>query len=97
MYWNNPTSPEGGNLDLDSNPACSIDNVNQEIISWPGDAAPDGNYRVFVQYFDDCGIASSAYTVTLNIRGRTTQTLGGTFTGLGGPAVADTVARFALP
>lgn len=97
VYWSNTTTPEGGRLDLDSNPGCDIDNVNQEIISWPAGAAPAGDYRVFVQYYDECGIASSPYNVTLAIKNRATQTFSGTFNGAGGPTVADTVARFTWP
>ena len=97
VYWDNTASPEGGRLDLDSNPACEIDNVNQEIISWPASKAPAGGYRVFVQYYDACGVASSPYTVTLAVKNRAVQTFSGTLTGAGGPAVADTVARFTYP
>ncbi len=97
VAWDSPTTPEGGRLDLDSNPACEIDNVNQEIISWPAGGAPAGGYRVFVQYYDDCGIPSSAYNVTLAVKNRAVQTFSGTFTGAGGPAVADTVARITWP
>ena len=97
VYWNDTSTPEGGRLDLDSNPACDIDNVNQEIISWPAGGAPAGGYRVFVQYYDACGVASSAYNVTLAIKNRAAQTFQGTFNGAGGPTVADTVARFTWP
>ena len=97
VFWNRTSTPEGGRLDLDSNPGCDLDNVNQEIISWPAGTAPAGDYRVFVQYYDECGVASSAYDVTLAIKNRATQSFSGTFTGAGGPAVADTVARFTYP
>lgn len=97
VYWDRTSTPEGGRLDLDSNPACEIDNVNQEIISWPASAAPAGDYRVFVQYYDDCGVSSSSYNVTLAIKNRAVQTFSGTFNGAGGSTVADTVARFTYP
>ncbi len=97
VYWSDTSTPEGGRLDLDSNPGCDIDNINQEIISWPAGKAPAGDYRVFVQYYDDCGIPSSAYNVKLAIKGRAVQTFTGTFNGPGGDAVADTVARFTYP
>lgn len=97
VYWDNTSTSEGGQLDLDSNPGCQIDNVNQEIISWPAGGAPAGDYRVFVQYYDECGIPASSYNVTLAIKGRAAQTFSGTFNGAGGPTVADTVARFTYP
>lgn len=97
VYYGNTSTPEGGRLDLDSNPACSIDNVNQEIISWPAGKAPAGDYTVFVQYYDDCGVPSSSYSVSLAIKDRAVQTFSGTFTGAGGDAVADTVATFTYP
>lgn len=97
VYWDRTSTPEGGRLDLDSNPGCELDNVNQEIISWPAGKAPTGDYRVFVQYYDACGVSSSPYTVSLSIKNRAVQTYSGTLTGAGGPTVADTVARFTYP
>ena len=48
VYYANPVTTEGGTLDLDSNAGCSIDNVNQETISWPQNKAPTGTYTVKV-------------------------------------------------
>lgn len=92
----NPETPEGGRLDLDSNPACSIDNVNQEIISWPGNAAPEGEYTVIVDYYDDCGVASSPYTVRVARQGHATETFNGSFTGSAG-VPAHEVTTFDFP
>jgi len=50
VYFANPSTNEGGQLDLDSNPACSIDGVNQEVITWPIAKAPAGEYKVEVDY-----------------------------------------------
>ena len=92
------STPEGGKLNLDSNPGCDIDNINQEIISWPAGTAPSGDYRVFVQYYDDCGIPFSAYNGLLLIKDDPVgYRFGGRFEGAGGTTVADTVFRFTYP
>jgi len=84
VYYGNTTTPEGGALDLDSNPDCDIDNVNREIISWPAGAAPRGSYQVRVHYYDDCGVASTNWSVSVSKNGRAVgSSLTGTFTGDG--------------
>lgn len=81
VYFGNTTTADGGKLDLDSNAACEIDNINQETISWPKDKAPAGAYRVRVVYYDDCGQSSAPYTVTVMKKGVASAPLSGTFTG----------------
>jgi hypothetical protein len=45
-----------GWLDLDSNPACQIDNVDVENVIYPnGGVAPSGHYIVRVDYYQACG------------------------------------------
>jgi hypothetical protein len=82
VYYGNTTSASGGTLDLDSNPACSIDNVNNENIVWPVGAAPHGDYRVVVHYYDDCGVPRSDYVVTVQRTGQSAQIFSGSFIGL---------------
>jgi hypothetical protein len=96
VYYANEQTPEGGRLDLDSNAGCSIDNVNQETISWPKDAAPDGAYTIVVEYFSDCDQPSAPWTLTLNVQGRSAQTFTGTFNG---PSAnqSTTVTTFDFP
>lgn len=48
LYFANPRSSDGGQLDLDSNPACRIDGVNQEVITWPLGRASAGEYKIEV-------------------------------------------------
>jgi hypothetical protein len=81
IYFANRESSDGGKLDLDSNAACDIDNINQETISWPANKAPEGSYLVRVEYFDDCGQDSAPFTVTVRKKGGSPQTFNGTFTG----------------
>ena len=74
IFYANRTSSSGGMLDLDSNPACTIDGINQENIAW--DSAPSGEYIVLVDYFEACLMDPVVYTVTIFSNGQ----LLGTFT-----------------
>lgn len=76
IYWNDKTSPTGGTLDLDSNAACSIDNVNNENIRWT--SAPSGTYTVALDYWADCGAGPTRYVVTVN-NGGSQSVFNGTF------------------
>ena len=78
IYFANTTSASGGTLDLDSNAACSIDNINNENITWPINGAPPGNYSVDLVYYASCSQPQSNYTVTIFVRGQPTQTFSGT-------------------
>lgn len=81
IYYGNPSSSSGGQLDVDSNSACSIDNKNIENIRWTG-SAPAGTYTVRVDYWKSCGVAQTNYVVTVK-NGVVTTTYTGTFTGSG--------------
>ncbi|MBW2718793.1 MAG: hypothetical protein JRD94_09630, partial [Deltaproteobacteria bacterium] len=63
IFFGNPSSSSGGTLDLDSNPACSIDGINQENISWS--SAPSGEYIVLVDYYQACVVDPVISTVTI--------------------------------
>ena len=77
LWYGDTFSPSGGELDLDSNPACDIDGVNNENIFWPQGAAPPGTYIVRVDFYMDCmeecgwGYCGAKYTVTVNSCGNT--------------------------
>jgi hypothetical protein len=81
IYYGNSVSSSGGQLDVDSNPACSIDGRQIENIRWNG-AAPGGTYVVRVDYWDSCGLPATNYTVTVK-NGPSTQVFRGGFTGPG--------------
>jgi uncharacterized protein YfaP (DUF2135 family) len=81
VYFGNLESASGGTLDLDSNPACNIDNKNNENIVWPLNGAPAGEYRVNVVYYDDCGVERSDWVVTVQVKGRQPTTHTGSFVG----------------
>lgn len=81
VYFGNLQSQSGGFLDLDSNPACSIDDINNENIVWPTDGAPSGTYKVSLDYWSDCGEPETNWVVTVQSQGQAPQIFSGTFTG----------------
>jgi hypothetical protein len=83
VFYGNTTVASGGVLDLDSNPACSIDGKNNENITWPSTTPPHGTYTVRLDYYAGCGVAATKYLVTVQVKGQTTRTFSGTFTGDG--------------
>jgi hypothetical protein len=94
----NPESPEGGLLDLDSNADCAIDNINTETISWPDGTAPSGDYKVIIEYYDDCGVESSPYSVLVRRKGRENVTVTDhSFVGDYTENLPDTVGTYAYP
>ena len=81
VYWANREAASGGELDLDSNPACTIDNTNNENIVWASGTAPPGEYRVVVDYWSDCDVPRSDYVVTVALAGQQPQIFTGSFVG----------------
>jgi hypothetical protein len=93
IYYGHKTAVSGGRLDLDSNPACQIDNKNNENVFFPVGNSPHGSYRVEVHYYDDCTQPKSDWVVTVLVKGWATQTFRGNFTGAAAsnpPAVVTT-------
>ena len=82
IYFAHKLGASGGRLDLDSNPGCAIDNVNNENIVWPVGAAPPGTYRVVLDYWSDCGQPRSDYVVTVQMTGQTARIVSGSFVGV---------------
>jgi hypothetical protein len=77
IYYGTPFSPSGGQLDLDSNPGCLIDGVNNENITYSG-VAPPGEYIVRVDFWESCGGLAANFVVTVTACG-TTETYSGSF------------------
>ena len=99
IFYANDSSSTGGLLDLDSNPACAIDGVQNENIVWPSGAAPRGRYVVRVDYFAGCGVASTNYIVTVRRSGAAPQTFRGSFSGngdSGGAGSREEIVAFTL-
>jgi hypothetical protein len=78
IFFAHKTSASGGTLDLDSNPACSIDNINNENVVWPTGSAPSGTYSVDLVYWSACSQPQSNYTVTVVVAGQQPQVFSGT-------------------
>jgi len=81
VYFANPFDSTGNIalLDLDSNPACYIDNIDAEHIVWPKGGAPHGTYTVRVDNFENCQNVAASYTVTVQVAGKASQTYVGSF------------------
>ncbi len=56
IYYSDKEGPMGGELDLDSNAGCGIDNVNNENVTWNNGEPPAGTYQVFVDYWSSCDV-----------------------------------------
>ncbi|MFH1533249.1 MAG: hypothetical protein ABIK09_21190 [Pseudomonadota bacterium] len=69
IYYANDICGSGGWLDLDSNPACSIDGINNENIFWPLGQAPTGTFIVRMDYYSDCSYQGVTYTTTIHYCG----------------------------
>ncbi len=91
VAYTNPTGASGGTLDIDSNAACQIDNTNVENIFWPLNRAPTGQYRVELNYYDDCNVARSDWVVTVLRRGQAPAVTTGSFSGVVEPGVTPPV------
>jgi len=79
IYYAQQTSPEYGELDLDSDAACADDGVNNEHVVWPAGAAPHGSYTVRVDNFENCTEKAVTYVVTVQRTGKPAQTFTGSF------------------
>lgn len=99
IYYGSPSSSSGGDLDLDSNPSCSIDGIRNENVTWPLGEAPSGTYEVRLNLYADCGIDQTSWVVTVQAVGRTYRWEGVLEApGLGGGEEAGIlIARFDVP
>jgi len=70
IFYSSRSSSSGGELDLDSNAGCTLDNVNNENITYGKNEPPSGHYIVRVDYYAACGITEQTrYLVTVNKKG----------------------------
>ena len=81
IYYGNPVSVTGGQLDVDSNAGCSIDNINNENIYYEDSSdvtIPSGEYEVLVNLWSNCSVASNTnYTVVAYYGGNLIGTTSG--------------------
>jgi hypothetical protein len=97
IFYAQRRSASGGELDLDSNAGCAIDGVRNENITWPVGRAPRGQYTVRVDYWSNCAVSQTNFTVRINNAGSAPQIVTGSFTGtgdLGGLGSGRTVGTF---
>jgi len=73
IYYGNSVSENGGQLDVDSNPACYIDGINNENIFYednPEVTIPFGEYEVLVDLYANCDIVPNTnYSVVVHYGG----------------------------
>ena len=82
IYYGNHLSTNGGELDLDSNAGCSIDNINNENITYGEEAYVEpGTYKVYVDMWSNCSPqdAPTTYTVTVFYSGALIASKSGVF------------------
>lgn len=79
IYYGHRTSSNGGELDLDSNPGCSIDGINNENITYGEDAYIEpGTYKVYAVMYSNCDATiATDYVVTVTYGGRMIRPLTG--------------------
>lgn len=64
IFYGNTSSANGGELDVDSNAACSIDGINNENIFYEDTSVPNGEYEVQVDLYTNCGVSGNTnYTI----------------------------------
>lgn len=77
IYYGNSSSSNGGILDLDSNPACWSDGVNNENITYDDQAEIEtGTYTVRVNNYADCVGQQVNYSVVVRYNGQIIATSG---------------------
>lgn len=79
VWYKNKTVPSGGKLEIDMNAGGSHSKSPIENIYWPTNGAPDGTYKVYLNFFKKKApnINNSPYTITVKY-GDSTKTLNGT-------------------
>jgi hypothetical protein len=64
IYFGNEYSENGGTLDVDSNPACMLDNINNENITYSSEAVVEaGEYIVYVDLFSNCYVEQNTNVI----------------------------------
>jgi len=100
IYFGHKTAASGGTLDLDANAACSPNEssprvfYSNENVVWPVGSAPNGTYKVVLDYWSDCGVAQTDWVVTIQRQGAQPQIFTGSFAGPSSGIPDDTVSVF---
>lgn len=100
VYYGNPVSADGAELDVDSNAGCDIDGINNENVFWPDAEAPEGEYIVRVDYYEACEQGPVNYLVTVRSGDQVTSYTGQFDAGdadAGGEGSGVEITRFSFP
>jgi hypothetical protein len=102
IYYANLTSTAGGELDLDSNPACYLDHINNENITYPDTATPpSGEYIVRVDYWMSCDGSGADFSVITRVIDEDPRLYSGHFEAWeadgGGAGSGREICRFTYP
>ncbi len=69
IYYGSSISGNGGQLDVDSNAACSLDNINNENIFYEDNSSvtiEEGEYEVLINLWSNCSVdGNTDYIVTV--------------------------------
>ncbi len=82
IYYVNHWSAANGHLDLDSNPGCSIDSINNENITYNDSTAyvAPGTYKVYVDLYENCDpTIATNYVVLVTYDGNVIASKSGIF------------------
>lgn len=92
IYYGNSSSSNGGQLDLDSNASCNIDNINNENIYYENEATVEaGTYTAYVVMYENCDESvATNYVLTVRYNGRVLNTVTGTFP-VGAPSTGSSL------
>lgn len=100
IFFGHKTAASGGTLDLDANAACSPNEssprvfYSNENVVWPLGTAPNGTYKVILDYWSDCNVAQTDWVVTIQRQGAQPQIFTGSFAGASSGVPDDTVHVF---
>lgn len=87
-----------GTLDLDANAACSPNEsaprvfYSNENVVWSLGTAPNGTYKVILDYWSHCNVAQTDWVVTVQRQGAQPQIFTGSFVGPSSGVPDDTVS-----
>jgi hypothetical protein len=91
IYYGNPTSTTGGQLDVDDIPVAGATGNHIENVFWPTGGAPRGSYSAFVRNLGGTVSSSCPYTLDIYVNGtRTAGNSGSLVDGQDAPTVAFT-------
>lgn len=68
IYYGSPSSSSGGELDVDANVGCGDPGAIENVF-WPVDAAPSGEYLIWVDNFATCDVPSPPWRLVVRVDG----------------------------